>query len=564
MGGNAVAQGPTISLNGFLLRRGVDPTLALSDSSREVASHFLWLDGQLQPLGSSASTYDAPDAVVLSLLSRPSSPPAWETLIAEIFSPPGFSPAYSQSLGALVYLKVRDRADDRGRLRWMCWAFGSASRSLRRGALEPRFGLFAALNRIARADEGGLRQLEYRSFGAYRQRTGHTAGRDTPLDGFRIDPLIDLLSGVGGRTGQGSAAQVYGGRPLRLHTRVHGIDDLRALAQAGMDDFRDSSYRRAGFSFVDDFVPVEDDGELDTLRGELARLVLAQSDRVDAFFPDDLVEYEDPRAIHFVLLPGERARNPSRITLTPSNLATAIRDAGAKGLDRTIRFLDASGELVAGATVLECLSADFSFKEARFVVSDGDFYRVREEFVDGIDKSLKVLPSSPLSFPGYKGGEEGPWLLRTAEDLDREFVCVDGELIRLSGESPFEAADLVHVSGTMVHAKRKGRSSALSYAMVQARRSCQILPVVDDARKQLEGFVRERAATDKVASRVIDSLQKLEKSPPGLDVVLLILGRKPARGLLGLPLLAKLELSETARQIGQLGFQLSVAQIGLK
>ena len=47
-------------------------------------------------------------------------------------------------------------------------------------------------------------------------------------------------------------------------------------------------------------------------------------------------------------------------------------------------------------------------------------------------------------------------------------------------------------------------------------------------------------------------------------VVLLILGQKPKRGLPGLPLLAKLELSETARQIGQLGFRLSVAQIGLK
>jgi uncharacterized protein (TIGR04141 family) len=146
--------------------------------------------------------------------------------------------------------------------------------------------------------------------------------------------------------------------------------------------------------------------------------------------------------------------------------------------------------------------------------------------------------------------------------MNREFVCVDGRLIKLEGETPFEAADLVHVSGAMVHAKRKGRSSALSYMMVQARRSCQILPVVGAARQQLEGFVRERASTGKVAGRVIASLHKLEKTPPDLDVVLLILGRKPPRGLLGLPLLAKLELSETARQIGQLGFRLSVAQVG--
>lgn len=200
-----MARASTIPLNGFLLKRGVDPTLALSEPSRKQASHFLWLDDHLEPLRAPASTYATPDAIVVTLISRPSSPPAWETLIAEIFKPEGFAPAYSQALGAIVYLRVRDPSGPSGPLRWACWAFGSASRSLLRGCLEPRFGLFAALNRIARADEGGLRQLEYRSFGAYRQRTGHTAGRDTPLGGFRIDPLIDLLSGVGGRTGQGSA-----------------------------------------------------------------------------------------------------------------------------------------------------------------------------------------------------------------------------------------------------------------------------------------------------------------------------------------------------------------------
>ena len=560
---NNVAQGPTIPLNGFLLRQGIDPTLALSEPSSDAARHYLWLDGELQALESGAGIEDSPDVIVLTLLSRPSSPPAWETLIAEIFSPPGFSPASSRSIGALVHMKVRDPGDGKARRRWICWAFGSASRSLRRSCLEPRFGLFAALNRIARADEGGLRQLEYRSFGAYRQRTGHTAGRDTPIDGFRIDRLIDLLSGAGGRTGQGAAAQIHGGRPLHLRSGVQGIGDLRILAQAAMDDFRDDSYRNTEFSFVDDFVPVEDDGELDALRTELATLVLQESDRVDAFFPDDLVVYEDPRAIHFVLLPGERAKSPSRVTLTISNVVTAMGEAGAKGLDKSLRFLDTSGELVASATVLECLSADFTFKGTRFVVSDGDFYRVNDEFVDGIDNSLKALLPSPLSFRQYGGGREGDWLERTANELKSEFVCTDGQLVRLPGETPFEAADLVHVSGALVHAKRKGRSSALSYAMVQARRSCQMLPVVDDARRQLEEFVREQAATKRVASKVIASLKKLEETPPELDVVLVILGRKPARGLLGLPLLAKLELSETARQIGQLGFRLSVAQIGL-
>jgi uncharacterized protein (TIGR04141 family) len=274
-----------IPLNGFLLRRGMDPELSLSEESRKHASQHVWADGDLEALDSTSPAYGAPDSIVLALLARPSSPADWELLIATTFSPEGFAPAYSQSLGALVYVKVQDPLDESGPLRWVCWAFGSGSRSLVRGCLEPRFGLFAALNRLARADEVGLRQLEYRSFGAYRQRTGHTAGRDTPLDGFRIDPVIDLLSGIGGRTGRGFNAQVYGGRPLRLRTDVQGIADLRALAQAAMADFRDASYRNGGFSFVDDFVPVDDPAELEHLRERLKGLLLSDSDRVMRSYP---------------------------------------------------------------------------------------------------------------------------------------------------------------------------------------------------------------------------------------------------------------------------------------
>lgn len=52
-----------------------------------------------------------------------------------------------------------------------------------------------------------------------------------------------------------------------------------------------------------------------------------------------------------------------------------------------------------------------------------------------------------------------------------------------------------------------------------------------------------------MARKVLASLRRLEHTPPGLEVALVFLGRMPPRGVVGLPLLAKLELSETARQV---------------
>lgn len=551
-------------MNGFLLKKGVDPLSCLSDESREIARHFLFADGALTSVADASEIPADGELLLITMLTRPSRPPEWESLLADLFPATELSPNYSKANGAIVSVRLNDSAPSEGPKRWVAWAFGSASRSLVRRRLEPRFGLFIALNRIARADGGGLRQLEYRSFGAYRQRTGHTAGRDTPLEGFRIDPLVDLLSGVGGRTGEGSGEQVYGGRALRLRVPIATVADFRVLATQAVKDYRDDFYKQTQLSFVDDFVPVEDAGELDKLGDRLVELVLSGSDRIDAFFPDDLVGYEGPQAVYFVVLPGERASNPSRTTLTPSNLATSIGNAGREGLSRSLRFLDSAAEFIDRATVLDCVAADFEYGGSRFVVSDGDFYRVDPAFIDAIDADLANIPDSDLSFPTYTSGEEGKWLRQTGKDVAGEFVCLDQELVRLAGETPFEAADLVHMSGALVHAKRrKGGSQALSYVMVQARRSCQMLTSVPAAREQLAGFVMTHTASRAVADRVISALAMLEKTPPGLDVVLLMLGHKPRRGLAGLPLLAKLELSETARQIGQMGFALSVAQVGV-
>jgi hypothetical protein len=49
-------------------------------------------------------------------------------------------------MGAMVLCAVTDPAD--GTRRWVVWTFGSGSRALRKGVIDPHFGLLIALNRI--------------------------------------------------------------------------------------------------------------------------------------------------------------------------------------------------------------------------------------------------------------------------------------------------------------------------------------------------------------------------------------------------------------------------------
>lgn len=167
-----------------------------------------------------------------------------------------------------------------------------------------------------------------------------------------------------------------------------------------------------------------------------------------------------------------------------------------------------------------------------------------------------------MDLPCFRGKREDEWNASVAEAKPHEFVCLDGDLIHLPGETPFEPADLVHVSGRLIHAKKKGRSSALSYVFVQARKSCQLLSQVPRACDDLRSKT-DAAASDASKVAFADALSALDDRPPSIEVVLAFLGDWRGKDLKNLPLLAKLELVDAVRSIELYGFRPTVAMVDL-
>lgn len=553
-----------LALNCFLLRKPRTPLACLTPNFQDVATFYMWSKGSALPLDPTNTDLLAaalPGDIVLAILSRPSSPPPWQRAVEELFGIPNFAMGVGRSLGAIAFMGVEDPADES--LHWVAWSFGSGSRALNRRAIDPRFGVVTALNRLTAetaGSESALRQLEYRTFGAYSQRTGHRAARDTPLDGFRIEPLTDMVSGVGGRTGGPNPAQVFGGRPLRTRGVISSVSDLARLAAEAINAFRSDSYRER-YAFIDDYVPVEDEAVLVRLRERLCGAAIELSSSVDVFIPDDLVDYEDERALHYILLPGERRTSASRVTLTVDILAPVLSRLGTEGLEQELRFCDADHQEIASVAIIDCLSAELELDGGSYLAADGQFFLVDTPFLERLNSEARSIPITQLDLPCYSGEAEGTWNRAVAVNQPHEYVCVDAELVRLDGESPFEAADLVHRSGALIHVKRKGRSSALSYLFVQARRSCQFLGQVPAARAILRDVLLS-AGTDAGAAGAI-ALEALAKNPNGVEIVLAIMGDWHERDLANLPLLAKVELVETVRKMGQWGFRPSAALVGL-
>lgn len=556
-----------LPLSAFLLRRHVTPYRAFVDPDDTTRRWHRWTNAGLEEISDPAAIDPVVDDVLIASFSHPTSPPPWATFLQEAVDLEIHAPA-GTSAGAVVFVSVSDPDDDGPR--WIAWAFGGGFRTLNRVRLEPRFGLYAALNRLSRhgSEEDGdnelavrLRQLQYRTPSPYSLQTGQRAGRDAPLRGFRLDQLVDLISGVGGRTADDDD-QVFGARQLRIRRQVASIDDLlsesaEALKDAGAQDYLEE------FAFVDSMVAVDGEEEIESVRAQLlAELRDEESDRVDVFYPDDLVDLGDERAVTYIAYRGERRAAHGRTVLTLGMVQTMARNDPDSVLDRPLRFLDAAGDDIGTLPVLACLAADIVVDEQRYVVYDGDIFRVDQQFIDEIDAAVAGMSKSSLAMPGYQSGREDAWNRRLAEQYPDSCVLLDKRLIRPTGQTGFEPCDVISHDGLLVHAKRKGRSSTLSHLFTQAVRSAELLTRDPACQLALFDRINERASGPDLANRVIDRFASLRARPPDLEVCFALLGPWGVRRQLSLPLLAKMDLVNAFQRLDQLGLHPTLALVG--
>lgn len=547
----------------YLLRTGAAPLTSLTQGPGVELAAYKATRGEferVESLNDFGETGDTPaDDMLVVLVSSFAAPPWWQELLEDELPIENFALPPIPSKGALIFCATEDPAQA-GRTRWVVWTFGNAWRCLDRKALEPRFGVISALNRII-GDESQyplLRRLQYSQQGAYRQRTGHVAFEDTPLTGFRMDQVRDLLGAVGGTPSDGEA-QVFGARNLTFRTDVDDLSTLSEQASVVLADYRSDAYKQ-DFSFIDDYIPVEDPHLTEDLDNATKQAALQSSDRVDLALPLDIEDFSDDRAIELILLPGEHLSTAARTVLTLDRIARGMAEEELE-LDSELRFADSSGNLLGRAPLKDCLSADLSLENERFVLADGAYYQVRDEFIDAVDDELEGIGHWAHHFPRYAGGSERAWLEQAAQV--GEYTLLDGWVVKLPGRTSVEAADLVHSSGALVHAKRKGRSSALSYLFVQASASSQLLSEYPEAVAQFRSKVEE-AAPDLIKDSTVEALEALEGNRPGLEVVLAILGDWNGKDVTNLPLVAKLDLRASVQSVQQRGFQPCLALVNLK
>lgn len=562
-----------LALNSVCLRPGLSPSGALTDKALAHLRVLRLKEHKLEPVDLHDPPLEEPSDGLLYvlLIQRPSGPPPWQRFFEDAFGLSGFASG-SRSTGAIVFCAV---ADGEGRTHWIGWCFGTGSRALRRRATDPRFGLVASLNALTPPASGSngddsapkLQQLEYRATSPYFQQAGHRASRSIPVEGFRFDTMSDLLASAGGKSYDPLLGDVVGGRALRFRTGVLEPRDFLALSRAAVDRWQEQRFLDA-FPWANNIRPVDDEA----LEARLREQVLEElrqspvSARVDVLLPDDLVALDDDRAIHYIGFPREKGASKGRVNLTIESAAKLVlredTKRPGKGLDAPLRFFDSVQEEIDSVSVLECLCAEVALDGITYVLYDGSFFAVDDDFLARVNKDIASIPICQETFPAYKdGATEGAYLDGIKNDPAANFAVLDQSLLRVAGETPVEPCDLVTRAGGLIHVKLKGRSTLFSHLCFQVANSCALLSYSEEAQQQLFEKVEASGAPTSLIESALQGLEALPERRAGLEVTFALLGRWGDRTIESLPLLSKISLSQTHKRVAQIGYRPTLALI---
>lgn len=451
----------------------------------------------------------------------------------------------SASAAALLIVQVDGRT--------FALTFGYGRGFLNPARIERRFGLKVVLNLI---DERQIRSLDTKKFDEMVVSTNTQTSRTTELPTFGVDVLRDILRAATGVAPTGSGFRSLSGADALVLGVDKPVTELPGLLRELHEHYTATKYQ-ATFGWVDQLAEVRDPALTDELNEQLvSHLRVCDTSATHLAMPENL-EWED---IEYFRITPTRDHEYEELDLD-EYLTNSLTNAASLTIDRlksrrlSVKFLS-SADAVPRWSVFQCLVSEQRVSDRLYALIEGHWFEVAEALVEQVDSAVSAIPAATVSLPpGHPGESEGDYNVRAAAAspdlalLDRELVAPDGSKTKI------EFCDLLSTDGSIVHVKRKSRSSTLSHLFAQGHVSAEAL---------VDGELRDqvRAAIQKSAGRSEDASEWLELVPPAgatLDrdkvrITYAVIANSSATGIHWLPFFSRLALMQTVRDLHRLGF----------
>lgn len=397
----------------------------------------------------------------------------------------------SNSPGALVLVEV-PAADSTLRL---AFAFGVLGRFLlANNGYQRGFGLRAALNIIypadaTTADAARLRSVDSKRRGPIILRARSQTSEASAFEEFDVDRLRDVVSAAVGvpHDTERWGSRVSGGDPIRMDLGIE-FDDLGDLCLQ-LQEVHDREDYVEDFGWIDDILPVTDPDLRRRLEHEIVRVLVEDDGAELTLAPPEIIDWERVSAFRYHF---DRRQGPANTPVVHPEMRlndslTGMELTIEKLKARRIKAVDGDANTIHAWPVWGCLVGEVELDDSTFVLDEGEFYYVRDDYIDDLDSYINGIPAAPIEMPdATPTTAEGDY--NEAAAVAHGYVLLDGSqrTIRILGRTTaVEICDLLTPERDLVHVKRHFSSSNLSHLLAQGAVSAELL--------QMNGEFRQRA-----------------------------------------------------------------------
>ena len=344
-------------------------------------------------------------------------------------------------------------------------AFGHGRYMLNPTAIEPRFGLRTALNGV---DVDQIRSVDRKTLDAVSMYTREQASRESSFNAFDMNVQRDLLRSITGRMSDENLGLTVTGKDaflirsrVTLHTLLPQIEEWHDLSQQ-------VTYRER-FPWIDNIAEISDKATRDRLDDRL----------VDMLHRDDTdrIWLAPPEIMSWDNVDGFKFRTPKADVVPELDLRSYFEDKHRPQTEVTITHLRRDKVFARSNKddtdidrwrVYQCIHADIDDGADRFILDEGQWYRIDPDYAAELADFRASLPETAIDLPDYDDDDEATYNARAAKRP--QLKLMDKDLVKgieTEARSRIEVCDLLHTEGAFIHVKRYSGSSTLSHLFSQ-------------------------------------------------------------------------------------------------
>ena len=439
----------------------------------------------------------------------------------------------NEAVSAVLLIPVANRT--------FALTFGYGRSLLQADSWEDGFGLKVTLNAVP---PGNIKSIDRTSFDAFAHQTRTQGIRSGNLEEFGLDVEQDILRAVTGKPANESLGDKMSGKDALVFNARVDVPGLPDFLASYLVKYRSNAYKE-WYSEIDQLAEVSDGTLQDRLNSELQRKI-REDDRDHLWLA--VPEFVDWARVGFRY--GNASYEPYP-DLRFEDFFAHLRHRESMSIEgRRVHCVDLETDVeVETWPLVRCLHTEIVLGGKTYVLSNGHWYQVAQDFVARVDRAVNPLMQE-CSLPGYDDNDEARYNRRVAKS--EGYFLFDRKNVHHGGrKSQIEPCDLLTKDRSLIHTKRYGGSSVLSHLFAQGYVASDLL--ADDSKYR-----------EKMRAKLPDEIKHLIPAdridPARYTVVYAIVGRSPESRKLAeiLPFFSRVNLYRTAQRLKRIGYKVGV------